>query len=108
MTASNKHGDTSFITLVVKMPVKPEKEQEFLEAMKAFIPKVQASEEGTELYALTKHATEPHTYVWIERYRDVAALDDHGKTPHMLEIRPRLPEWIGGKVEVQKLEQVLP
>lgn len=108
MTDSTKHGNPSFITLVVKMPVKPEKEQEFLDAMKVFIPKVLATEEGTELYALTKHETQPHTYVWIERYRDAAALDDHRKTPHMLEIRPRLSDWIGGEVEVQKLEQVLP
>ncbi len=108
MTVSNNHGDPSSITLVVKMPVKPEKEQEFLDAMKLFIPKVHATEKGTELYALTKHSAEPHTYVWIERYRDAAALDDHGKTPHMLEIRPLLPEWIDGNVEVQKFEQVLP
>lgn len=42
--------------------------------MAYFAEKVHANEPGTLLYVLTKHPDEPHTYLWIERYRDQTAL----------------------------------
>ena len=70
-------GDAGEITVVVPMAIRPEREAEFLAFARASIADVRRAEPGTLTYALNRNPDEPHSYVWIERYRDEAALREH-------------------------------
>ena len=100
-------GGSEALTLVVTMTIKPEQEAAFLADAAQFVEKVYANEPDTLLYVLTKHPTLEHTYVWVERYRDVAAGDLHRNSSYMAEIRPRLEGYVES-VEALRLEQVIP
>ncbi len=89
------------------MTIKPEFEEEFLSESRIVMAKIHETEPGTLLHVLTKHPSEPHTYVVIERYANQEALDAHGKTPHMVQVWPKLGKWLA-KSEVLKLQQVNP
>lgn len=102
------YGDASVVTLVVTMTFKPEHDQDFVNLARAFVAKVHALEPDTLLYALTKHPTEPHTYVWVERYRNLAALEAHGGSPHMAEVFPSVERWLAKPPEMLQLAQVAP
>ena len=101
-------GGSEAITLIVTMSIKPEFEDEFLDMARAFADKVYANEPGTLLYVLTKHPTQEHTYVWVERYRHEAALTQHVGTAYMAEARPRLAEFLDSPPELLRLAQVIP
>jgi len=105
---AHDHGDSNVVTLVVTVTIKPEQEQAYLDASREFILKVHQAEPGIVLYALNKHDSEPHTYVWVERYRDEAALADHVKTPHMAAIMSKVGDWLAKPPTILKLRQVLP
>ena len=106
--AAKPHGDAATISLIVQMTIKPEHEQEFLAVCQEFADRVHAEEPGVLLYALTKHPTEPHTYVWLERYKDAATLEAHGNTPEMQAVKPKLAIWLAKPPTVLKLEQLIP
>ena len=69
------------------------------------IDKVRANED-TLTYILTKHASEPHTYVWIERFRDEDALAVHRAAPYMAVALQNLPEWLAKPPHFFRLEQI--
>ena len=48
---------------------------------KELVAKVNANEPGCKLYAL-HHAEAPHTYVFMERYVDQAAVEAHRASEH--------------------------
>lgn len=102
------HGDTSAIALHITMKIKPEQEQAFVSFAADVARKVYDEEPGVLTYTLYKHPTEASTYVWIERYRDAAALDAHMATPSMAEAMQRLPEWLAAPPIVVRYAQVLP
>jgi quinol monooxygenase YgiN len=102
------HGDSSVVTLVVTLTLHPDKEQEFVDFAAALVRAVHQSEPGTLLYVLHRHPTEPHTYVWVERYRDAEALKAHTESPHMSEAASRLPNWLSRPPEVIQLSQIEP
>ena len=101
-------GDGEAITLVVTMPVKAEREADFLDLCAAFAAWVHANEPGTLLYVLTKHPSREHTYVWVERYRDEAAMTAHRESPRLAEAFPKLRDCLDGAPEMLRLEQVGP
>jgi quinol monooxygenase YgiN len=102
------HGDSSVVTLVVTMTIHPEKEQEFVDFAAATARTVRESEPGTLLYVLHRHPTEPHTYVWVERYRDAEALKAHTEAPYMAEAMSKLPNWLSHPPEMIQLSQIEP
>jgi len=105
---SNVHGNGTVVSLVVTMAIKPEHEQEFLELARVTAAKVHAEEPGVLLYVLTKHPTEPSTYVWLERYRDAAAVEAHMQSAHLKAALTKLPGLLARPPEGMKLAQVLP
>lgn len=96
------------VTLVVTMSFKPEHENDFLALAREFAATVHSSEPDTLLYTLHKHPSEPHTYVWVERYRDAAALQTHSTSPAMQAVFPKLKNYLAGPPSMLKLDQVLP
>jgi quinol monooxygenase YgiN len=105
---STPGGDGEAITLVVTMPVKAEREAEFLDLCARFAEWVHANEPETLLYVLTKHPSREHTYVWVERYRDEAAMTAHRESPQLAETLPKVRECLDGAPELLRLEQVVP
>ena len=108
--SKNAHGNADVVTQLVTMTLNPEYEQEFLDFAAYFAEKVHANEPGTLLYVLTKHPTEPYTYVWVERYRDQAAEQAHSEAPYFSEAISRMhdPAWWAKPGEVMLLTQVVP
>ena len=101
-------GGPEAITLVVTQVIKPAKEEAFLETARAFADLVYANEPGVLLYVLTKHPTQPHTYVWVERYANEAVAAQHRDSSYMAEVRPKLAEYLDGRPEVLRLTQIVP
>ena len=98
-------GDGDVVTQIITMTFKPENEQDFLELAEDVIEQVGANEPDTLTYALTKHS-EPHTYVWIERYRHRQALTTHGEASYVVHALQKLPDWWAKAPELLNLEQV--
>jgi quinol monooxygenase YgiN len=106
--SSSAHGNAQVVTLVVTMTFKPEHEHDFLAMAREFTATVHATEPDVLLYTLHKHPSEPHTYVWVERYRNEAALGHHMSTPAMQAVFPKLQNYLAGPPSMLKLDQVVP
>ena len=98
-------GDKDIVTQIITMTFKPEKEQDFLELAKDVIEQVRANEPDTLTYVLTK-PSEPHTYVWIERYRHQQALAAHSEASYTIAALRKLPDWWAEAPELLTLDQV--
>ncbi|HVK84338.1 MAG TPA: putative quinol monooxygenase, partial [Kofleriaceae bacterium] len=94
-------------TQLVTMKIKAEHEQDFLAVAKSVVEKVYAGEPNTLTYTLVKHPTEERTYMWIERYKDQAASDEHGQTPYLQEALKTVRPWLED-AELVRYQQVLP
>ena len=91
--------------VVATLKVKPGMEGEFEAVAKELVAKVNANEPGCVLYAL--HRSEaPHTYVFMERYRDQAAVDAHRATEYFKALGRRMGEFMDGRPEVMRLREV--
>jgi quinol monooxygenase YgiN len=105
---SSVQGNSDAITLIGTMAIKPEHEQEFVEFAAATAQTVHEQEPGTILYVLHQHATEPHTYVWVERYRDAEAWKAHTQAPYIAEAMRKLANWLSKPPELIQLSQIVP
>lgn len=101
-------GGQDTVVQIVTMTLKPEAEQPFVEYATAFAERVYASEPGTLTYVLTKHPTEPHTYVWFERYKDADAAKAHTSTPAMADAMAKLRGWLAKPPVIVVYPQVAP
>ncbi|HWC30765.1 MAG TPA: putative quinol monooxygenase [Dehalococcoidia bacterium] len=96
------------VTLILTMPIKAEFEGDFLAMSREFVAKIHANEPGTLLFVITRHPEREHTYVLVERYRDEAAFAVHRDSPYLAAIRPKLAQYLDGRPELLRLEQVIP
>ena len=91
--------------VVATLKVKPGMEREFEAVAKELAAKVNANEPGCTLYALHVGET-PHTYVFLERYVDQAALDFHRTTEYFKALGRTMGEFMDGRAEVLRLREV--
>jgi quinol monooxygenase YgiN len=101
-------GTAQTISFVGHLRVRPEHEQAFLDHVAATVSEVLANEPGTILYAVHGHPTEPHTFFFIERYRDDDALRAHAESPHLADAVATMETYLAAPVEVTMYRQVLP
>jgi quinol monooxygenase YgiN len=94
------------ITLIAKLKSKAGSEAQVEAAFRDMIPKVRANEPGTMAYVLHKGTQDPTTFVFYEVYQDQAALDAHGKTPHMAEMGGRLRGLLDGRPQIDVLTEL--
>jgi quinol monooxygenase YgiN len=99
---------SSIVSLVVTMTVKPEQEAAFLAMTSDFIRWVHANEPGTLLYVLNRKADAEHTFTWVERYQDEAALQAHLTSEELAKARARLSDMLAEPPTRMRLHQVLP
>jgi len=91
--------------IVATIKVKPGMEKDFEAVARELVAKVNASEPGCTLYALHRAET-PGTYVFMERYRDQAAVDAHRATEHFKTLGRKMGEYMDGRAEVLRLQEV--
>jgi len=68
------------------------------------VEKVNANEEGVVYYDLYKQ--DPTTYVFLERYKNKAAFDEHGKTDYYKSIGAQMGAFLAGAPDIKILESV--
>lgn len=69
-------------TVIARLPIKEGKMDEALAACKD-LAAGSATEEGVLLYTINAATTGGNALVFVERYRDKAALEAHAVSPHM-------------------------
>lgn len=94
------------ISLVVKLPLKEGKADEFTEAFKEIAAGV-ATEEGNHLYSLNFSEKEPNLAVIMERYTDQAALGVHSQSDHFKAFNKNVGGLVAGPPEMLIMEEVV-
>lgn len=95
----------SELTLVVRMNASPGREAEVERALRAAVAPTHA-EPGCLRYALHRGVDEPSVFVLVERWRSRAALDEHMRTPHLVELLATLGELLAEPAAVGRYELV--
>ena len=93
------------IKIVAKNYVKPECVQAFKDTAKELIDKSRA-EEGNIFYTLNVSKNDPNTLVFIENWKDQAAIDFHNKTDHFTSIVPKLHEMCNGEGSIEVFDEI--
>ena len=101
----NLEGGDFMICLVVDVEIKDGKQEELLKIIKPLIEGSQ-KEEGCIEYHFYKQSDSDISYVFIEKWKDQAALDFHKQTPHYLENAPKLVDLIAKPVIMRSFELV--
>lgn len=94
------------ISVLAKLKVKAGSEAAFEAAGKDMIAAVRANEPGTLAYTLHKSVKDPTEFWFYEQYADQAALDAHGKTPHMREFGGKIGASLEGRPEIHVLAEL--
>lgn len=93
------------IGVIAKIPVKEEKLDQALEAVKQLMLGV-GKEEGTLFYTLNTSKSLPNTLIIMERYKDKEALGIHSSTPHFKAFMDQAGEFFAGKPEIMILDEI--
>lgn len=93
------------IKIVAKNYVKPECVQAFKDAAKELIEKSRA-EEGNIFYTLNVSRNDPNTLVFIEAWKDQAAIEFHNKTEHFTSAVPKLGAMCSGRGDVELFDEI--
>lgn len=75
------------ISLVVRLDVRPDRLEEFTEAITRNAASTFADEPGCLRFDVCRSQSDPHHFVFYEIYRDEAALDAHRAAPHFAQWR---------------------
>jgi (4S)-4-hydroxy-5-phosphonooxypentane-2,3-dione isomerase len=104
--ASVKNPEKPF-TLIVALKVKEGAREKF-EAAFARASRATHKEKGNLRYDLNRDTKEPSGYLVYERWKSVAALEQHLKTDHIKELLAALPDLLAGSPEPHILLPVGP
>jgi len=93
------------ISVIAKIPMKEDKVDEAIAAIKELIKNV-ANEDGTLSYSLNRDQKNPNTLVFIERYKDNDSLKAHSSTDHFKAFSAKVPGFVAGKPEITVMEEL--
>ena len=79
------------IVVIAELHARAGQEEELEQVLRKMIAPTR-EEAGCIRYELNKSLSDPAVFVFYERWRDQAALDEHLKTPHMSVLHPRAGE----------------
>ena len=95
------------VTIIFRTKMQAGKEEKALEALRAMAETVQAQEPATLSYLFHRSQQDPSEIVLFEIYADEAALQAHGQTPHMGELRAAFAGLFDtSSVKIERLERV--
>ena len=86
--------------MAVVFKVKAGQEKAFEDAFKPCLAGTR-KEPGNLAYYLNHDLDEPQTFIVFERFKSVAALEAHAKTPHVAELLPKIGPLLDGDAKVK-------
>jgi quinol monooxygenase YgiN len=86
--------------IVAKLSVKPEKTKDFIEAAKEIIEKSN-KEAGCSFYQLYQDPYDNSKFVFVEEYKNQAAVDFHFATDHFKAFGPKIGDLVLGPPEIK-------
>ncbi|MGV2979732.1 putative quinol monooxygenase [Camelimonas sp. ID_303_24] len=92
------------VSIVARIKVKEGEGASFERVAKELQAKVAANEPGCEYYALHK-TDDPTLYVFIERYKDQAAIEAHRKSDHFRALGKEMGQFMAGPPSVEVLQE---
>jgi|SRR5579875_1371748 len=96
------------IAIVARLRTREGKAEEFIAAAREQIAAVRQHEAGKTLtYTLHRSASDPHLFLFYERYADEAALAAHGTTEHMKAFGARIRDLLDGRPEIERYETLV-
>ncbi len=110
--AEGTSADTTAVTPVVtkklitaRVYVKPEKVADFIEAAKLMIDSSSA-EAGCESYRLYQDPYNPADFIFVETWKDQAAIDAHFAMPYFTAWGPKTKDWMAKPTELKIMDVV--
>ena len=92
------------VGILATLKIKEGSGVEFEAVAKQLVQQVNANEEGVIYYDLYKQ--DDTTYIFMERYKDEAAKDAHGKTDYFKSIGAQMGAYLTGAPEIKVLQPV--
>lgn len=99
-------SSSEHVVLIASLPIAEGKVEEAVSALNRCATAVHQEEEGVLRYALHRDTANPNRLVMIEVYDDQAALEAHGKTPHLQELMGALKGLLDGRPEMSVLSPI--
>ena len=96
------------LTLFVKIQVKPEFREPYIEAALGDAMGSTRDEPGCYRFDLLQDNNDPNTLYFYEVYKDDAAFDQHVKQPHMIKWRDTVKDWIAKPNEAVRAHTIFP
>src|SRR6266567_8072258 len=96
------------IAMLIKVRVKPDKVQRFLEVIEHDALHSEADEPGCLRFNVLQDTEDPAVYFFYEVYRDQAAQEAHRATPHFAEWMAASAECLDGPAERTACHTVFP
>lgn len=92
------------VSIVARIKVKDGEGASFEKVAKELQAKVAANEPGCDYYALHK-TDDPTVYVFIERYKDQAAIEAHRKSDHFRTLGKEMGQYMAGAPTVEIFQE---
>ena len=94
-----KSGDPKMM-IIAKLSVKPEKTRDFISAAKEMIEKSN-KESGCTFYQLYQDPFNPSKFVFVEEYKNQAAVDAHFATEYFKAFGPKIGDLVTGPADIK-------
>jgi quinol monooxygenase YgiN len=89
------------ILLAATIPIKPEMREDAVRAVTEMV-EATVKEAGCLKYDFYSSITDPNRFMAFEEWESDEALAAHMQTPHMAELRRRMPELAAGPMSVRR------
>jgi quinol monooxygenase YgiN len=86
----------SRIMIVVEFELNPQHKGDFVKLMKEHA-RLSRAEDGCQQFDVLEPIEEPNKVLFVEAWRDQAALDVHSKIPRMAQNRETYTPWLTGR-----------
>ena len=101
--AAHAQDNGKIISLTAKLTIKADKADEFEKVMKEIVPKVRA-EKGNITYTMFRSKKDPRVFLFLEEYKDQAAIKAHGK--HLSELGLNFSGYFDGPPVAEYYEKI--
>ena len=96
------------ISLLVKLRIKPEQRQRFLQAIEVDALGSERDEPGCLRFNVLQSEADENVYYFYEVYKDEAALEAHRAAPHYAVWREAAEVALDGPADAQRVTHVFP
>jgi quinol monooxygenase YgiN len=93
------------MVLIAKLKAKQEQAEAMENALRQMVKQVE-TESGTLIYTLHRSPNEPNLFMFYEKYRDGAALQEHSSTPHFKALFDTLKPMLDGQPQIEMYEEI--